>query len=139
MLVDNSIQEFLLSKLDKLDGKLDEIKEQNSNTKLALQAHEIKDDQIRDEVIKLGGQLHNQSKLLEDYNLSLKEHMRRTEMLENRQDSFDNRILPIEKNIEEQKIVEKHKATKSRKTILIFTIITTIISVAAAVLGLWFH
>ena len=135
----DNIQEFLLNKLDKLDEKLDEIKEQNSHTKLALQAHEIKDDQIRDEVIKLSGQLHNQSKLLEDYNSSLKEHMRRTEMLENRQDSLDGRMLPIEKTMEEQKIVEKHKSVRSRKTILVFTIITTIISVIAAVLGLWFH
>jgi hypothetical protein len=109
----SDIQQFILNKLDKLDEKLDEVREHNAAIKASFESHAVKDEEIHGEVIKLGDNIDRHSKLLDEYNRQLEEHMRRTEILE-------NKVLPlvIEKN--EQKAVDKWKDSRLNKTMKIF-------------------
>jgi uncharacterized coiled-coil DUF342 family protein len=90
----SDVQQFILNKLEKLDEKLDEVREHNTNFKTSFAHHLLRDEEIHKEVVKLGNSIDKHSNLLDEYNQQLEEHMRRTEILE-------NKVLPL--------IQEKHE------------------------------
>ncbi len=116
------INEFILNKLDKLDNKLDNIKDDQAETRVALENHEKRDEEIHQDVKKMGSELANQSKLLGEYNQSLREHMRRTQMLEDKVD-------PMHKEWADRQVIVKHKMKTWKK-------IAAFIGIAATVVGL---
>jgi uncharacterized coiled-coil DUF342 family protein len=108
----SDIQQFILSKLEKLDEKLDEVREHNASFKASFADHLRRDEEIHGEVIKLGDSIDRHSTLLDQYNQQLDEHMRRTEILE-------NKVLPIVIKQEEEKTVEKWRDNKLKKSMKI--------------------
>jgi predicted nuclease with TOPRIM domain len=123
------INEFILSKLDKLDEKLDDIKLDQSETRQALESHEKRDEEIHQDVKKMSVELVNQSKMLNDYNQSLREHMRRTDLLE-------EIVKPIHQDWAERQVVEKHKMKTWKKVVAAIGIATTIVGLIAGVIQL---
>jgi hypothetical protein len=77
-----SLLERLEEKVDKLDVKLDE-----KVDKLADQVHGVEN-----QLVEVGATLVLQAGQLEQHEKSLAEHMRRTELLEGRQDVFGARL-----------------------------------------------
>ena len=94
------VQQFILNKLEKLDEKIDEVREHNAAIKLAFETHILRNEDIHSEVVRLGDSIDKHSNLLDEYNQQLEEHMRRTEILE-------NKVLPLALKQEEEKIVSK--------------------------------
>ena len=107
------IQQFILNKLDKLDEKLDEVREQNTSMRASFESHTVRDEEIHGEVVKLGDSIDRHSDLLDEYNRQLTEHMRRTEILE-------NRVLPLVEEKNELKTVQKWRNSKIQSSIKIF-------------------
>ncbi len=103
----SDLQQFILNKLEKLDEKLDGIKESNSETKIALEAHTMRDEQIQAEVKKLGESVAEQCKRLGEYNEQLKIHISTNHLLMARQDELDKKIEPI--------LTERHAEHTARK------------------------
>lgn len=131
--VDNTINEFLLNQLEKLDEKLDEIKEQGSETRAALLAHEVRDEQIHEDVKKMGGQLAEQSHLLDEYNKQLEIHIAMSKNLMKRQDVLDGRLQPLEKERSDRIAVQKHTTKRWKKIAFWLSIIATTIGIVATV------
>lgn len=129
----SDINDFILSKLERLDEKLDDIKLQNISIDTASKNHEAKDALRHEEVMKLSGQLDGQSKLLGDYNDSLKEHIRRTELLEKKVDANEVRFSPIEKEYKDKQVEAEVRHKWGKKWVAIAGAIGTIIGVAAAI------
>lgn len=99
------INEFILNRLDKSEEK-----------------QEKRDEEIRSALSDVGDELSNQSKLLSEYNQSLREHMKRTRMLE-------DKVEPMHKEWADAKVVEKHKM-KTWKKVMVG------LGIAGAVVGL---
>jgi len=89
----SDIQQFILNKLEKLDEKLDEVREHNASMRASFDSHVVIDREIHQEVVKLGDNIDKHSRLLDTYNQQLEIHMKRTDILE-------KKVLPlvIEKN-----------------------------------------
>lgn len=96
----SDIQQFILSKLEKLDEKLDEVREHNANMRATFDSHVTIDKEIHEEVIKLGDNIDKHSRLLDQYNQQLEEHMRRTDILE-------TKVLPLISEKMEKETVKK--------------------------------
>jgi len=105
----SDVQQFIISKLEKLDEKLDEVRQQNAAMRAAFDAHTERDEDIHSEVVKLGDSIDRHSQLLDEYNSQLEEHIRRTEILE-------NKVLPLVVQNTEAKTIEKWKSTRMQKT-----------------------
>jgi hypothetical protein len=108
----SDIQQYILNKLEKLDEKLDEVREHNASMKAAFESHAVVDDRIHSEVMRLSDNIDKHSKLLDEYNKQLEEHMKRTEILE-------NKVLPLVVEKHEEKAVEKWKESKFKRTMKI--------------------
>jgi len=96
----SDIQQFILNKLEKLDEKLDEVREHNASMRATFDSHVVIDGEIHEEVVKLGGNISKHSNLLEEYNKQLEIHMKRTDILE-------NKVLPLITQKVEQDTVKK--------------------------------
>jgi chromosome segregation ATPase len=86
-------EDYLIRALERLNDRLDDIDKKQSETRTMLEVH-VKTSEITEEHAKtrhddIKQNITKQAKQLELYNQYLKEHMRRTELLE-------NRIKPIE-------------------------------------------
>lgn len=130
--MDNRINEFVLNQLEKLNEKLDDIREQVSETKTALRSHEVRDEQIHDEVKLMSAQLTEQSKHLGEYNKQLEIHIAMSKNLMKRQDILDGRLHPLEKERSERIAVEKHTMKRWKKVALWLGIIATAIGIATS-------
>lgn len=102
------IQQFILSKLDRLDEKLDEVREHNAAMKATFEHHIINDEIIHKDIMKFSDSIDKHSALLDQYNQQLEEHMKRTEILE-------NKILPLVIKEDEKRTVEKWRENKIKK------------------------
>jgi len=120
------INEFLLSKLDKLDEKLDGIREEQLLTKVALNSHEDRDKEIHEDVKMMGSDLKKQCKQLGEYNQSLKEHMRRTEMLE-------NKVEPMFVEFQDKKLLAEARNKKLKKWAKIIGAISVVVGIIAGI------
>lgn len=127
----DDLKEFLLHRLEKLDNKLEEIKDQNVRTSILLETHEKKDEELRNDVKRLGEHFEVNSKLLGDYNDQLREHIRRTEILE-------AQVAPIDKAYQTKLAVESYKEDKVKKTLVILGGLGTVIGIIIGVLEYFF-
>lgn len=134
--MDNKINDFLLNQLEKLDEKLDEIKGQVSETKIALQSHEVRDEQIHEEVKLMGAQLAEQSKHLGEYNKQLEIHIAMSKNLMKRQDFLDGRLQPLEKDRNERIAVEEHATRRWKKVAFWLSVVATAIGIITTLVKL---
>lgn len=121
---DSGLERFILDKLEKLDDKLDQVREESTKLTVALEAHEGKDEAIhrdvREMADKFTSQLGQQCKQLQQYNEHLQEHMKRSDQLEESHKEMWKRVEPVVKAHEDNKIVKKYfseKATRRMKWI----------------------
>jgi septal ring factor EnvC (AmiA/AmiB activator) len=121
------VTDFIERRLDKLESKLDDIKDDNAAIKaeqvqfrLTVEKHEAQDETRHLDVKKLLENSEKHSLLLADYNNSLREHMRRTEILE-------DRLEPVYNDWAEQKVIKKHKIATWKKVAAIIATLATII------------
>jgi hypothetical protein len=96
----SDIQQFILSKLEKLDEKLDEVREHNAHMRASFDSHVIIDQEIHEDVVKLGLSIDKHSNLLDQYNQQLEIHMKRTDLLE-------KSVLPLIRQRREEETVKK--------------------------------
>jgi len=96
----SDIQQFILNKLEKLDEKLDEVRDHSVRMKNSFDSHVVIDKEIHEEVVKLGGNISKHSNLLEEYNRQLEIHMKRTDILE-------HKVLPLIVEKTERETVKK--------------------------------
>ena len=96
----SDIQQFILNKLEKLDEKLDEVREHNTNMRTLFDSHVIFDKEIHEEVTRLTNGLNKHSNSLDQYNQQLELHIKRTDILE-------NKVLPLINQKLEQDTVNK--------------------------------
>jgi hypothetical protein len=120
------INEFLLSKLDKLDSKLDDIKKEQIESRVALQSHEERDKLIHEDVKGAAVQLTEQSKLLAIYNQSLQEHMRRTALLE-------DKVEPMHVEFKDRQVHDKVKSDRLKRRVKWLGVIGIIIGIVAGI------
>jgi hypothetical protein len=91
----SDIQQFILNKLEKLDEKLDEVREQNIKIKADFDSHATIDQEIHEEVVKLTSSIDNHSKSLDEYNRQLEIHIRGVNTLDKKVDILEQKVLPI--------------------------------------------
>jgi chromosome segregation ATPase len=99
------INEFILNKLDKMDEKLDDVKDAQADAKV---------------------QLAKQSAQLDDYNKSLEEHMRRTDLLE-------GMVKPMHKEWTDKQAVEQAKMKTWKKVAAIVGLAATLVGLLAGI------
>lgn len=78
---------------------------------------------------KILSQLDQQSKLLNDYNISLREHMRRTELLE-------GKVEPMHVKFQEDSIAALIKSRDWKKIVIILSTIATVIAICTGIASL---
>jgi hypothetical protein len=78
---------------------------------------------------KISDQLDIQSKLLSDYNTSLREHMRRTELLE-------GKVEPMHVKFTEDSIADKIKSRDWKKILMILGAIATVVGIITGIASL---
>jgi hypothetical protein len=91
----SDIQQFILNKLEKLDEKLDEVREQNIKIKADFDMHATIDQEIHEEVVKLTDSIDKHSKSLDEYNRQLEIHIKGVNTLDKKVDILEQKVLPI--------------------------------------------
>lgn len=104
-----NINDFFINRFDKLENKLDE-----------------QTDEVREAVKNIGDELSIQSKLLSEYNQSLREHMRRTKNLEAKVD-------PLYTEYTEHKVEIKLKMKTWKKVAAFIGILGTVVALGVGI------
>jgi len=135
---DNGLGKFILDKLEKIDDKLDQVKIENVEARKSFDAHEHKDEDRHKDLkamhAKISDKLSTQSEQLTEYNYQLKEHMRRTELLEIRQDVIKQTIEPLIAKDQETTIMNKYVSEKWSHRIKVLTVASLIIGMLATII-----
>lgn len=101
----SDINEFVLNRLDKIEDKVDCVGD------------------------KLSEQMATQNRLLGEYNQSLREHMRRTQILE-------NKVEPMHELYEEKIVADKIFSKKWKKISIIIGTIATAVGILTGIASL---
>ena len=108
---ESGLEKFILDKLDKLDDKLDQVRDESVKLTAALLSHENKDEEIHSDVRKMSdrfcSQLDAQYKELQKYNKHLEDHMRRSDILEASHHQMWKRVKPVVEAHEENRIIDR--------------------------------
>ena len=137
---DSGLEKFILDKLEKLDDKLDQVRDESSKLNSALKSHEKQDSDIQREVKDMSDkfctQLEAQRKELQKYNEHLKDHMKRSDLLEASHKKMWERVEPVVKAHEDAKVVKKYFSDKARSRMKWMVTIGVIAGSTTAVLKL---
>lgn len=109
----SDIHQYILNKLEKLDEKLDEVREHNASMRASFNSHVTIDREIHEEVIRLAESIDKHSYLLDQYNQQLEIHMKRTDILE-------TKVLPLVIEKQDRQVVERwrdHKVKTAMKIV----------------------
>lgn len=135
---DSGLEKFILDRLDKMDNKLDQVREESTKLSLSLQSHEQRDEEIhkdvKDMAEKFSSQLDEQCKALQEYNSHLQEHMKRSDMLEESHKKMWERVEPVVKAHEDKKVIKKYFSEKAKKRIKWVTLISGVLGIVYTVL-----
>lgn len=144
---ESGLGKYILDKLEKLDDKLDQVRVDQEGARKAFDAHEKKDDERHQEIKKMTDKvlfyIDKNSVRLDTYNSQLEEHIRRTNLLEQRTDWLEDRqsiikenIKPIIKEHEKKKIIEENTNKGISKTTKVLALIGATITVITGTLKL---
>jgi len=135
---ESGLEKFILDKLDKLDDKLDQVRDESVKLTAALLSHENKDEEIHSDVRKMSdrfcSQLDAQYKELQKYNKHLEDHMRRSDILEASHHQMWKRVKPVVEAHEENRIIDRWLSKKVRSRLKWITIIGTAAGSLTAIL-----
>jgi seryl-tRNA synthetase len=123
----SDIEQYILNKLEKLDEKLDEVREHNVAVRASFDAHVDMDEKIHQEVIKLGDSIDKHSRLLDEYNHQLEIHIKRTELLE-------HKVLPLVEQKKEQEVIKRWQDSRWARIAKVAGWLTALAGLVAGVL-----
>jgi len=107
--------QFILSKLEKIDEKVDDIKIHAAKQSVTL-------EETKNNITK-------HSELLKDYNQSLQDHMKRTSILETEVKGFHTDFDPIRRDFLDDKAVMKYNATRLKKAMMWMGAVSTALGI----------
>jgi len=135
---DNGLGKFILDKLEKIDDKLDQVRIENAEGRESFNAHEVKDEtrhqDLKDMNSNIIAQLGTQDKQLTEYNSQLKEHMRRTDLLEESQGNMQDKLTPLVKEAEATAAVKTYFSEKWAKRIKVLSAISLTLGIIVAIM-----
>jgi Mg2+ and Co2+ transporter CorA len=137
---DSVLEKLILDKLDKLDNKLEQVGKENQKIGLSLEAHERRDheifasiDESQKQIIK---QLSHQSQSLDVYNEQLRDHMRRTDLLEKMHKDLQVSVNPLISAYNSNKAINNWFKTRWKLGILILSGVSLVIGVIFSILNI---
>lgn len=129
--------------LNKIDSKLDEVSDAIYKIDKEVALHKAAFDEHIKQDEKMYEEFKRMNDILSANTESLKEHMQRTVIAENRQQiledlvkSIDTRLSPFEQNKLEEEAVKKYRNEKLKKIGKILGIIATLVAIAAGIKAL---
>ena len=126
----SGIDRFILDKLDKFSDKLEEVHVNTVRFRESLANHEKKDHEMYEDIKKISSDLAMQSKLLDQYNAHLKEHMRRTELNEEAIKHMHTAFAPIKKKYETDNVIKAYSKRKWKMKAAIIATVGTLVGIA---------
>lgn len=118
---DSGLEKFILDRLEKLDSKLDQVRDESLKLSTALRSQDKRDEDIQREVKEMSDkfcqQLESQRQELQKYNGHLEEHMKRSDILESSHKKMWERVEPIVQAYEDEKVVQKYFSEKAKSRI----------------------
>lgn len=118
--------------LSKIDTKLDDVSDAIHKVDKEVALHKAAfDEHIRQDE-KMYEEFKRMNDILQQNTESLKEHMHRTELLEQLVQKMDARLMPIEKEKIEQEAISKYRTEKLKKYGKVLGAIATAIGILAA-------
>lgn len=118
--------------LNKIDEKLDEVSSAIHKVDKEVALHKVAFDEHIKQDEKMYEEFKRMNDILQQNTDSLKEHMHRTELLEDMVRKMDNRLTPLEVERIEKEAVEKYTKEKLVKYGKVLGVITAAIGVIAA-------
>ena len=132
------IDEILIKGLDKVDEKCDDIKDEVRDLTSHFTVHESAFKKHLETDEKMYDELHRMNNILQDNTDSLKEHMHRTEVLEQSQSiqndallKIDSRLQVFEENEMKKQAVKEYMKETSKRWGKILGLIATLLGIAA--------
>lgn len=140
---DDRIDQLLISGLDKVDRKCDDIKDDVNELSRHFEKHEAAFVKHMETDEKMYEELHRMNNILQDNTDSLKEHMLRTANVENTQSIQNEALLKIDDRlsaIEEQEIkkqaVKEFMKENAKKWSIRIGIAAGIVGIIATIIGI---
>lgn len=99
---DDSKIDYIQERLDKVVDKVHDISASVDTLTMSLESHTKQDERMYDE-------LKRSNDILAENTESLKDHMRRTQLLEDFVRKVDTRIAPIEREHMSRKVLQAHR------------------------------
>ena len=117
---------YIQEKIDEVSNTIGKIDKELAVHKSTFHDHLRQDEQMYEELKRMND-------ILQQNTESLKEHMYRTELLEDIVKKIDLRLSPIEVQRLEQDIISKYRNEKLKKIGTIIGLLATIIGIGAAI------
>lgn len=137
---DSGLERFILDKLEKLDDKLDQVREESTKLTVALQGHEEKDEAIHNDVKDMAErftlQLDEQCKALQEYNHQLEIHIRGVKQNKDGLVKLWERVEPVVVAHENKKIVKQYFSEQSKRRMKWIAGISTVVGMVTGILKL---
>ena len=130
----------LNDRIGQVDTKIGDLHKDFTNQDKKLVKQESSLEKLNTDVVGMSLELHENNKLLNQYNLLLQQHMRRCDALEESNRLLKNlyerlafKIEPLEKDKEKGQILADFFANKIKVSLLIIGAISTMLGIAVAV------
>lgn len=137
---DSVLDKLILDKLDKLDSKLEQVGKENQKIGLSLEAHERRDQEMYDAINEsqkqIVKQLSRQSQSLDMYNDQLRDHMRRTDILEKMYKDLEVSVHPLISAYNSDKAINNWFKTRWKLSILILSGVSLAIGIVFSILDI---
>ena len=138
---DDGLGKFILDKLEKIDDKLDQVRIESAEARKSFDAHEDKDEDRHQDIKSMHDdiiiQVSSQNEKLSEYNDHLRDHMRRTELLEENQECMQDRLRPLVKAASDKAAVKTYFSEKWSKRIKILTVVSVTLGIIATLVKLF--
>ncbi len=124
------------SKVDYIQGKLDEVADTCQRIDKEVCAQKVAFDEHIKQDERMYEEFKRMNDILQQNTDSLKEHMHRTDLLEDLVKKVDERFQPIELEHIEKKVIEKYKSERKAKWVAKAIFVAKILSGIGAAVGM---
>lgn len=135
---DSGLERFILDKLEKLDDKLDQVREEYTKLTLSQKNHEAKDDEIhkdvRDMAEKFTQQLDEQCRALHEYNRQLEIHIQGVEMNKDSLVKMWERVAPVVEAHEQETVAKRWLSERAKTRIKWITMASGAVGAITAIM-----
>lgn len=137
---DDRVDDILIRGLDKVDRKCDEIKDDVDDLTRHFEKHEAAFERHQETDEKMYQELHRMNNILQENTESLREHMHRTENVENTQSvqnealmKIDDRLQVIEEKDMKKEAVKEFIAGSVKKWAVRLGLVSTALGIVATI------